>query len=704
MRFDRAPLVSGLAALVALGAAALLMPQGWRETLRENGLDRVLMLDALLRRADDVRPQAPVVIVDIDRRSLERLGAWPLPRAVIARLIDAIAAAQPRVIVIDVLFADADTRSPAGLARRLGEMTGRRDVAELAETLPDGDRLMAAAMKRTPVVLGFVLDPLPTDAVPHVPILMRGPPSLAGIWETAGATGPVKVVAEAAAGLGALALPGDSDGIVRRAPLFVSVGRELRPGLALEGVRAARNGNAYLLQSEPARVRTADLELPLPPDALLRLVPTGSGGHAHRKVTALDLFDGGLEPGMLSGAIVLVGSSAPEAGGLRQSVTDPLTPSVNIQADAIAQLLHGRMPLLVTAAAAIALMAGLGLAALALGALLSPLAGVSLTIALIGVTWAGSALLSVWFDRLLDPLGPTLAAVVVFGVSALSSYASTRRREARVRRRFEQHLSPAVVRRIVEQPHLLKLGGERRELTALFTDIESFTAMTHSADPARLVALLDEYVEGLSAIMIKHGAMVDKVVGDAVNAFFNAPLDLDRHAAHAVDCAVEIRDWTAAFRLRSPGVDLGLGRTRIGIETGEAIVGDVGLHAKLDYTAYGDVVNTAARLEAANKELGSSICIGPVAASRLEASTLRPLGTIVVRGREDQLTVFEPWPADLGPELQALYLAAFGLIATEPARAAERFDQLARDHPADPVAAAVARRLRAELGGAVSQD
>lgn len=697
VRLGRAPLVAGLAALVAFGAAVLLMPQGWREMLRENGLDRVLMLDGLLRRADEVRPHAPVVAVDIDRRSLERLGAWPLPRAVIARLIEAIAAAKPRVIVIDVLFADADTRSPAGLARRLGEMTGRRDLAELAETLPDGDRLMVVAMKQAPVVLGFVLDPLPTEAVPHVPILMRGRPSLAGIWEAPGATGPVKVVAAAAAGLGALSLPGDSDGIVRRAPLFVSVGGELRPGLALEGVRAARNGNAYLLQSEPALVRTADLELPLPRDALLRIVPTGSGGRAHRKVAALDLLDGGLEPSILSGAIVLVGSSAPEAGGLRQTVTDPLTPSVDIQADAVAQLLHGRMPIAVTAAAELALIAGLGLAAMALGSLLSPLAGVPLTIALIGVTWAGSALLSVGFDRLLDPLAPTLGAVVVFGVSALSSHASTRRREARVRRQFEQHLSPAVVRRIVEQPHLLKLGGERRELTALFTDID--TAMTHSADPARLMALLDEYVEGLSTIMIKHGAMVDKVVGDAVHAFFNAPLDLDRHAAHAVDCAVEIRDWTAAFRLRSPAVDLGLGRTRIGIETGEAIVGDVGLHAKLDYTAYGDVVNTAARLEAANKELGSSICIGPVAASRLEASTLRPLGTIVVRGREDRLAVFEPWPSGVGPELQARYLAAFALIEAEPARAAERFDQLARDHPADPVPAAIARRLRADLDG-----
>ena len=134
----------------------------------------------------------------------------------------------------------------------------------------------------------------------------------------------------------------------------------------------------------------------------------------------------------------------------------------------------------------------------------------------------------------------------------------------------------------MEQPHLLKLDGERRELTALFTDIESFTAMTHAADPVQLVALLDAYVEGVTEIVVGHGGMVDKIVGDAVHAFFNAPLDLERHAVRAVECAIAIRDWTSAFRQRSVPAALKLGRTRIGIETGEAIVGDIGLRTKLD--------------------------------------------------------------------------------------------------------------------------
>ena len=139
----------------------------------------------------------------------------------------------------------------------------------------------------------------------------------------------------------------------------------------------------------------------------------------------------------------------------------------------------------------------------------------------------------------------------------------------------------------------------------------------------------------------------------------------------AVDCAVAVRDWTSAFQQCSAAKALGFGRTRIGVETGDAIVGDMGLRTKLDYTAHGDVVNAAARLEAANKELGSTICVGPVAASRLDPSTIRPLGQVSLRGREELMAVFEPWPADTTPAQRERYLAAFELIEADSKRAAE---------------------------------
>jgi adenylate cyclase len=278
--------------------------------------------------------------------------------------------------------------------------------------------------------------------------------------------------------------------------------------------------------------------------------------------------------------------------------------------------------------------------------------------------------------------------------ASIGSFVTVTRREARIRNRFAQHLAPEVVRRIAENPDMLKLRAEKREVTALFTDIEGFTAMTHRAGPEQLVAELDGYIEGVATIIMDHGGMVDKIVGDAVHALFNAPIDLPDHAVRAVDCAVEVRSWTEQYRARESARQIGFGRTRIGIETGEAVVGDIGIRSKLDYTAHGDAINSAARLEALNKDLGSSICIGPVAASRCAPSTLRPLGTVALRGIEEPIAVFEPWPADAPVDWRARYDAANETARSDPAKAALLFEVLAAEWSADPVTARRAQRLR----------
>ena len=176
--------------------------------------------------------------------------------------------------------------------------------------------------------------------------------------------------------------------------------------------------------------------------------------------------------------------------------------------------------------------------------------------------------------------------------------------------------------------------------------------------------MLDEYFEGAAAVIIEHGGMIDKIVGDAIHALFNAPIDLDNHPRRAIECAIVLREWAAIYRRRAGPAGIGFGRTRIGIETGPAVVGDVGIRAKLDYTAHGDAVNAAARLEAANKELGSAICVGPQAASRCDPGRLRPLGTIAVRGRDDALAVYEPWPSDTTALWRERYLEAFTAPST----------------------------------------
>jgi adenylate cyclase len=692
----RVPILIGAAAVAALTITEFLMPRDWRDALREVGFDQVLKADHALRPITAGRAEPPVVVVDIDRRTLQAIGPWPWPRATIAQLIDAIATAKPAAVAVDILFADRDPRpSAAGVNKPTMP-------AALADKTTEGDQQLAQAGRAVPLVLGFVLDPERSDPLPRVPIITRGTPRLPGLWAAAGAVAPPALLTQRASGLGALSLPANSDGVVRYVPLLVGVSGNILPGLAIESIRVARGGSAYLLQADPLLLATADVQIPLSPDALLRLVPTSSPASGARTISAVDVLEGRATAGRLAGALVLLGGSAPELGGLRETVGDPLTPSVEIQADAVEQIRNGRFPRAIGHARAMQTLLVLLLGALALAAsvLLSPLLGTVGLAAIILLTWSGAIASSTLVDRLIDPLTPSLAGAAVFAIASITSFAVTYRREVLVRQRFEQHLAPAVVRRIVEHPTLIKLTGERREVTSLFTDVEGFTALTHRADAEALVDVLDHYFEGIAGLIVEHGGMVDKIVGDAVHALFNAPLDLADHPRQAVDCAVALRSWTASFRTSPGPASMRFGRTRIGIETGEAIVGDVGLRSKLDYTAYGDAVNAAARFEAANKELGSTICIGPGAAARCDPDMLRPLGTITVRGRDEPLAVFEPWPPDASMAWRERYRAAFALTEPNPSQAAALFDELAAECPEDPVPKVLAARIRARTANA----
>jgi adenylate cyclase len=293
-------------------------------------------------------------------------------------------------------------------------------------------------------------------------------------------------------------------------------------------------------------------------------------------------------------------------------------------------------------AAEIVAAALLGLLALALAVRLRPATGAALTV-VASASWVATALAAVaGLGLLVDPADPAAIALATFAITALVRFVRDEWQARLLRLSFEQHLAPDVVRRIAADPAQLRLQGELREITALFTDIEGFTSMTERAAPTELVALLDAYFDAATKIVTDHGGMIDKIVGDAVHAIFNAPFALNNHPERAVACALALLAASEEVRASALGRRLALGRTRIGLETGPAIVGDVGGARKLDYTAHGNAMNDAARLEALNKELGTSICIGPGTAARIDPALLRRIATVTLRGHSQPIDVFTP--------------------------------------------------------------
>ena len=605
------PGVMGVAVLLALLTVWSLSRDVVRGAVRERTFD--LLLPLLPQRAIT---GPGVVIVDIDRDALARFGAWPWPRRRLADVVAVVAAGKPAALGLDMLLAGPDRFSA------------------------DGDTELAQALSRAPSVLGFVLETANSgQELPAAPILSRAPVALPGLWRANGIVAPLPVLADVAQGFGALVAAADADGPIRRIPLLVMAGGIVRPGLAVEVIRVAQGAGALLI--EPGgMLHIGDVVLPLGSDAMLRL----AGSPTVRVIPALTLIDEQAARAALAGRIVLIGSSAPELGGLRVTPTSPATPSVLIQAEAVEAMLRGNVPARPAWAEFVEPIGALvlGLSCLLLAVRLRPALAVALSV-LVCLAWTGATVAAVpGLSLLVDPAGPPIVAIATFAATMLVRFARDEWRARLLRLSFEQHLAPGVVRRIAADPGALRLRGEMREITALFTDIESFTSMTERAEPTDLVALLDAYFDVATRIVTDHGGMIDKIVGDAIHAIYNAPFELEDHAGRAVASALALLEASEEVRQSPLGQRLRLGRTRVGIETGPAIVGDVGGSRKLDYTAHGNAMNAAARLEAANKDLGSSICIGPGTAARLDPATLRPIGTLTLRGQSGEIKVYTP--------------------------------------------------------------
>lgn len=381
------------------------------------------------------------------------------------------------------------------------------------------------------------------------------------------------------------------------------------------------------------------------------------------------------------------------------------TPGIYLHATAVNNLLEGRLlnqpklsirialPLITTLIAAFSVL------------FLTPLfASISLT----AMTLCWSLLATQFFvNGYVMPIIDPLMAASLSAISTLVFRFLVIDKDKRfLRTAFSSYVSPNLVEVIVNDPDGKMVAARRQECTFIFTDLANFTAMVESSDPKELTKILNDYIDGLLEIIFRHNGTLDKIVGDAMTVIFSAPVQQHDHAQRGINCALEIDRWTDKFSAETNANGVPMGITRIGVHSGWVIVGNFGGSKLFDYTAYGDAMNTAARLESVNKQLGTKICISAATVNQAQDFTGRPVGNLILKGKQEGINAFEPLAtATIESPATKSYMRAFKLMEADDPKATMAFADAALRFPTDPLIAFHHKRLqRGESGTTVHFD
>ncbi|NQU57772.1 MAG: adenylate/guanylate cyclase domain-containing protein [Rhodospirillales bacterium] len=409
-----------------------------------------------------------------------------------------------------------------------------------------------------------------------------------------------------------------------------------------------------------------------------------------------------------SGKVVLIGADLPLIDRHRTPfAASPGTqsgdlPGVVVVAHGVAQLIDGQASPSLTLPIKIVLIVLVAVVGVLFAAFDLPLlAKGALYLIALGLFWMGGFAVYRYGGHMIPLIAPTLSFATASSLGI--AYLGKRDRDQKkfIRDAFQHYVSPSIVNQLVAHPENLNVGGERRELTYLFTDLANFTSLTESTEPSVLVPLLNDYLSQMCGIMFEHGATIDKIVGDAVIGFFNAPLEQPDHPARAVAAALALDAFGQTFVEQQAKNGLTVGITRIGVHSGVAVIGNFGGKHFFDYTGHGDMVNTAARLESVNKHLGTRVCISRVTASACPDKAFRPVGALVLKGKSQGIDVFEPLSDEAaGSPSVVAYLKAYDLMQRDDPAAAEGFREVLKLRPDDGLAQFHLRRLENGEAGA----
>jgi len=598
----------------------------------------------------------PVVIADIDEASLKAIGQWPWPRTIVADLVTRLRALGAVAIGFDIVFAEPDRLSPAVAAssfRGLDEATRDKLAA-----LPSNDAVLAEAIKAAGAVVvgqaGAATAQPRSDAemALQTGFAIRGPDPRPFLLTFPGLSRNVPPIEEAAAGRGLFSINPERDGIVRRVPVVMQAQDTLVPSLTLDMLRVVTRAGAILIRTDQAGVRAVAVPgLELPTDSRGQFWVYFNKHDPARYVSAADVLDGRVPADRVRGRLVLIGTSATGLLDVKTTPVDPAMPGVEVHAQILENVLTksflSNPNYAIGAELILAIVLGLAVivAAPILPAAIVLALGALLIVGLAGMSWY----FFVAHNLLIDFTYPLISSWLIYLVLTFVNYFREQRQRQQIRSAFGFYLSPALVEQLAKSPEKLVLGGEERRMTILFSDVRGFTTISehYKDDPAGLTHLMNRFLTPLTNAIIERNGTIDKYIGDAIMAFWNAPLDDDEHEANACEAALEMLARAEALNVelkREAETNGGVympPRIGIGLNSGPCVVGNMGSDFRFNYSVLGDTVNVASRLESRTKDYRLSMVIGSRTAERAQARfATMEIDLIQVKGKKQPEAVF----------------------------------------------------------------
>ncbi|HTZ02487.1 MAG TPA: adenylate/guanylate cyclase domain-containing protein [Xanthobacteraceae bacterium] len=597
----------------------------------------------------------PVVIVDIDEASLKTVGQWPWPRTIVADLVNRITQMGPVAIGFDVVFAEPDRMSPA-IAEESFRGLDPETRAKLAG-LPSNDQVLADAIKNSRVVVGQAGAATPTPRPPGEAALQTGfavlgPSPAPYVVTFPGLLRNVPVIEEAAAGRGLFSIDPEYDGIIRRVPVIMEAQGALVPSLTMEMLRVVTQSGAILVRVNNAGVQSVAVPgLEVPTDEHGQLWVHFNKHDPARFVSAKDVLQGDVPADRFRGHLVLIGTSAIGLLDLKTTPVEAAMPGVEVHAQILESVLN--KSLLVNPdyaiGAELSLAVLIGLAIIIAAPMLSPTIVVFLGAGVIAGLIGLSFYLFTADNLLIDFTYPLISCWLIYLVLTFVNYFREQKQRQQIRSAFGFYLSPHMVEQLARSPDKLVLGGEERRMTILFSDVRGFTTISEhfKDDPQGLTRLMNRFLTPLTNAIIERKGTIDKYIGDAIMAFWNAPIDDPEQEANACDAALAMQERAKTLNEElkqeseaNGGAYMPL-RIGIGLNTGPCVVGNMGSDFRFNYSVLGDTVNLASRLEARTKDYRLPLVIGSrTAEAAKDKFATMEIDLILVKGKKQPEAVF----------------------------------------------------------------